>query len=109
MKNSWTAACRSWNRKRRKARTGLRGLAGVNAVRELDRATGAAATAEAAGADGADGAVGPVLEIGLAAASHAASVLAWLHTQGCALQHFATAKTSLEAIFLNLTGRSLRD
>jgi ABC-2 type transport system ATP-binding protein len=35
-------------------------------------------------------------------------VLAWLAGQG-ALLHFATAKTSLENIFLNLTGRSLRD
>jgi ABC-2 type transport system ATP-binding protein len=52
---------------------------------------------------------GATLNIGLAAASHAAPVLAWLDGQGQALLHFATARTSLENIFLNLTGRSLRD
>jgi ABC-2 type transport system ATP-binding protein len=52
---------------------------------------------------------GATLNIGLAAASHAAPVLAWLDGQGHALLHFATARTSLENIFLNLTGRSLRD
>jgi ABC-2 type transport system ATP-binding protein len=96
---------------------GLRGLPGVSVVSELGRAGSAAASAgpdSAAGArmDGAAGpagAGGPVLEIGLAATAHAASVLAWLDAQGCALQHFATARTNLEDIFLNLTGRSLRD
>ncbi|CAN7716460.1 ABC transporter ATP-binding protein [Pseudoduganella sp. LjRoot289] len=66
---------------------GLQGLAGVSSVK----------------ADGA------VLEIGLGATAQAASVLAWLDAQGCALQHFATARTNLEDIFLTLTGRSLRD
>ena len=53
--------------------------------------------------------VGATLDIGLADAAHAASVLGWLNAQGLSLLHFATARTSLENIFLNLTGRSLRD
>ena len=52
---------------------------------------------------------GATLNISLAAASQAAPVLTWLDGQGHALLHFATARTSLENIFLNLTGRSLRD
>ncbi|MQA20761.1 ABC transporter ATP-binding protein [Rugamonas rivuli] len=52
---------------------------------------------------------GNALDIGLADAVHAPAVLAWLAQQGTPLLHFATAKTSLENIFLNLTGRSLRD
>jgi len=52
---------------------------------------------------------GATLNIGLADALHAAAVLGWLHAQGQSLRHFATARTSLEHIFLNLTGRSLRD
>ena len=52
---------------------------------------------------------GAALTIRLSAAGHAAAVLAWLNGQGVPLLHFATAKTSLEDIFLNLTGRSLRD
>ena len=52
---------------------------------------------------------GNALNISLADAAHAAPVLASLAGQGVALTHFATAKTSLENIFLNLTGRSLRD
>ena len=40
-------------------------------------------------------------------------MLAWLDAEdaraGNRLLHFATARTSLENIFLNLTGRSLRD
>ncbi|WP_377703268.1 ABC transporter ATP-binding protein [Pseudoduganella sp. UC29_71] len=96
---------------------GLRGLPGVSGVSELGRAGSAAASAgpdsaagaRLEGAAGPAGAGGPVLEIGLAATAHAASVLAWLDAQGCALQHFATARTNLEDIFLNLTGRSLRD
>jgi len=53
--------------------------------------------------------VGNALDIGLADAAHAPAVLSWLAAQGTPLLHFATAKTSLENIFLNLTGRSLRD
>jgi ABC-2 type transport system ATP-binding protein len=53
---------------------------------------------------------GNQLAIGLAAADHAAPVLGWLAAQpDSQVLHFATAKTSLENIFLNLTGRSLRD
>jgi ABC-2 type transport system ATP-binding protein len=36
-------------------------------------------------------------------------VLLWLTQQGCRAAQFSTARTSLEAIFLTLTGRSLRD
>ena len=52
---------------------------------------------------------GLALDIGLAGAEQAAPLLAWLAAQGSAPLHFATAKTKLEDIFLNLTGRSLRD
>ncbi|MFC0169017.1 ABC transporter ATP-binding protein [Pseudoduganella danionis] len=52
---------------------------------------------------------GQQLSIALAEAAQAAAVLGWLAGQGVTLLHFATAKTSLENIFLNLTGRSLRD
>jgi ABC-2 type transport system ATP-binding protein len=66
---------------------GLRAQAGVHAVR----------------ADGA------AIDIGLVAGEHALPVMGWLERQGCRALHFATAKTKLEDIFLNLTGRSLRD
>ena len=49
------------------------------------------------------------LDIALAHASDAMPVMGWLDRQGCRPLHFATAKTNLEDIFLNLTGRSLRD
>jgi ABC-2 type transport system ATP-binding protein len=52
---------------------------------------------------------GLALDIDLAASTHAAPVLAWVAAQGNPVLHFATARTSLENIFLNLTGRSLRD
>jgi ABC-2 type transport system ATP-binding protein len=48
---------------------------------------------------------GQQLSIALADAAQAAAVLGWLVGQGVTLLHFATAKTSLENIFLNLTGR----
>lgn len=48
-------------------------------------------------------------EIGLADTDGAVPVLVWLERQGYRLAHFATARASLEDIFLNLTGRSLRD
>jgi len=41
--------------------------------------------------------------------AQAAGVLQWLVTQGCRPDHFSTARTRLEDIFLTLTGRSLRD
>ena len=49
------------------------------------------------------------VDIGLMDTLRAAPVLAWLDRQDNRLLHFATAKTSLEAIFLEMTGRSLRD
>jgi ABC-2 type transport system ATP-binding protein len=49
------------------------------------------------------------LEIGLIDTAGAPPLLAWLQGQGCGLRHFATARASLEDIFLNLTGRTLRD
>ena len=52
---------------------------------------------------------GAALEILLADGAGAAPVMAWLAAQGARPLHFATARTKLEDIFLNLTGRSLRD
>ena len=49
------------------------------------------------------------IDIELAASGDALPVVAWLQGQGCRPLHFATARTKLEDIFLNLTGRSLRD
>ena len=45
----------------------------------------------------------------LADGGDALPVMGWLDRQGCRPLHFATARTKLEDIFLNLTGRSLRD
>jgi ABC-2 type transport system ATP-binding protein len=50
-----------------------------------------------------------LLDIRLANAADALPVMGWLERSGCRPLHFATAKTSLEDIFLNLTGRTLRD
>ena len=52
---------------------------------------------------------GAVIDIDLAAAVHALPIMAWLERQGCRATHFATARASLEDVFLTLTGRSLRD
>lgn len=52
---------------------------------------------------------GQDLMIGLGSADQAQDVLLWLMQQGCRASQFSTARTSLEAIFLTLTGRSLRD
>lgn len=52
---------------------------------------------------------GSDLLIGLTAAEQAQDVMLWLTQQGCRAAQFSTARTSLEAIFLTLTGRSLRD
>lgn len=49
------------------------------------------------------------LLVGLTSADQAQPVLVWLTQQGCRTTQFSTARTSLEAIFLTLTGRSLRD
>jgi len=42
-------------------------------------------------------------------ASDSAGILEWLAERGHRLQHLASEKTSLETVFLTLTGRSLRD
>jgi ABC-2 type transport system ATP-binding protein len=52
---------------------------------------------------------GAVLDIRLAEPGRALEVMGWLQDAGCRPLHFATARTSLEDIFLHLTGRSLRD
>jgi ABC-2 type transport system ATP-binding protein len=52
---------------------------------------------------------GATLHIGLGASEQAAPLLAWLAAQGLSLRHFGTARTSLENVFLTLTGRTLRD
>ncbi|HZV66582.1 MAG TPA: ABC transporter ATP-binding protein [Telluria sp.] len=66
---------------------GIRGLHGVTAVH--------------------NGGAG--IDILLADGGDALAVMGWLERQGCRPLHFATARTKLEDIFLNLTGRSLRD
>jgi ABC-2 type transport system ATP-binding protein len=60
------------------------------------------------GVTGVEGA-GEHLDIQLAQESDALPLMRWLADAGCQARHFATARTSLEDIFLNLTGRSLRD
>ena len=50
-----------------------------------------------------------VLDILLTSSQDALPVMGYLERQGCRPLHFATARTKLEDIFLNLTGRSLRD
>jgi ABC-2 type transport system ATP-binding protein len=50
-----------------------------------------------------------VLTLELADLADAPAILAWLQGQGLALGHFASEKPNLEAIFLVLTGRALRD
>jgi ABC-2 type transport system ATP-binding protein len=52
---------------------------------------------------------GGALDIGLAQTADALPVMEWLQQVGCRPLHFATVRTSLEDIFLTLTGRSLRD
>lgn len=52
---------------------------------------------------------GDDLLISLTAADRAQDVMLWLTQQGCRASQFSTARTSLEAIFLTLTGRTLRD
>lgn len=49
------------------------------------------------------------LTIQLSDQSLAFSCLSFLHQQGQQTLHFSTAKTKLEEVFLNLTGRRLRD
>jgi ABC-2 type transport system ATP-binding protein len=52
---------------------------------------------------------GNALDIGLTDNADAVPLLGWLQGQGQRAVHFATARASLEDIFLDLTGRSLRD
>ncbi|MFZ6730511.1 ABC transporter ATP-binding protein [Undibacterium sp. Ji42W] len=49
------------------------------------------------------------LDVTLTEHEVALGLLAWLAKKGYKTNHFATAKTNLEAVFLTLTGRSLRD
>jgi ABC-2 type transport system ATP-binding protein len=49
------------------------------------------------------------IDILLARGEDALPVMGYLERQGCRPLHFATAQTKLEDIFLNLTGRSLRE
>jgi ABC-2 type transport system ATP-binding protein len=51
----------------------------------------------------------PLLTLGLAHLEDAAGVLLELKRQGVRVQQFSTARASLEGLFLELTGRSLRD
>ncbi|MFZ6817679.1 ABC transporter ATP-binding protein [Undibacterium sp. Ji22W] len=52
---------------------------------------------------------GKSLEILLSASDQALPILNFIQQQNCQVSHFATAKTTLEDVFLTLTGRSLRD
>jgi ABC-2 type transport system ATP-binding protein len=52
---------------------------------------------------------GHTLHALLASGEDALAVMGQLHRDGAKVAHFATARTKLEDIFLNLTGRSLRD
>jgi ABC-2 type transport system ATP-binding protein len=52
---------------------------------------------------------GAMLEVGIAQASDALPVIGVIARAGGRPVHFATARSSLEDIFLKLTGRSLRD
>jgi ABC-2 type transport system ATP-binding protein len=52
---------------------------------------------------------GSALDIGLTDNAAAVPLLGWLQGQGQRPVHFATARASLEDIFLDLTGRTLRD
>ena len=52
---------------------------------------------------------GAALDIGLTDNAAAVPLLGWLQGQGRQPVHFATARASLEDVFLDLTGRTLRD
>lgn len=54
-------------------------------------------------------ATGNTVELLLADGDDALAVMGYLERSGAPVAHFATARTKLEDIFLNLTGRSLRD
>ena len=57
---------------------------------------------------GVEGEAGRV-SLGLTHVEDAAGVLLELKRQGIGVQQFSTARASLEGLFLELTGRSLRD
>ena len=67
-----------------------------------------AALSAVAGVLGVEGETGR-LTLGLADLEDAAGVLLELKRQGVRVQQFSTARASLEGLFLELTGRSLRD
>jgi ABC-2 type transport system ATP-binding protein len=52
---------------------------------------------------------GSSLNVSLHSIEQGLPLLNWLTQQGCVPQHYASAKTKLEDVFLTLTGRSLRD
>jgi ABC-2 type transport system ATP-binding protein len=53
---------------------------------------------------------GETLRIGVRdLAADSAGILQWLVNRGHPFQHIASERASLETVFLNLTGRSLRD
>jgi ABC-2 type transport system ATP-binding protein len=52
---------------------------------------------------------GKHIHIALSTPDFALPILSWMSQQSCVPQHFSTAKTKLEDVFLTLTGRSLRD
>jgi ABC-2 type transport system ATP-binding protein len=50
-----------------------------------------------------------VLRVGLNGLDHSGAVLNWLSARGCRFHHLKSERANLEAVFLSLTGRSLRD
>jgi ABC-2 type transport system ATP-binding protein len=52
---------------------------------------------------------GQILRAGLSDLNASGVVLAWLAAHGCRFQHLTSERANLEAVFLTLTGRSLRD
>ncbi len=68
----------------------------------------AAALAQLPGVAGVQG-TGAALDIRLQDGAHAIAVLDWLRERGQVPVHFATARARLEEVFLDLTGRTLRD
>ncbi|XHS76749.1 ATP-binding cassette domain-containing protein [Burkholderiaceae bacterium UC74_6] len=87
-------------------------LAGMKMAAMLEmRVQGEADRAALAALPGVLGVEGeaPTLSLGLAHLEDAAGVLLELKRQGVRVQQFSTARASLEGLFLELTGRSLRD
>lgn len=50
-----------------------------------------------------------ILRAGLSDLNATGAVLGWLAAHGCRFQHLTSERANLEAVFLTLTGRSLRD